>query len=228
MSNNTFSLIGVYGGTFDPVHFGHLRIAEELVEILQLDEMRFLPAGRPRLRNEPVASQYHRMTMLQRAIHDNGRFLLDDREIRRSGESHSVESLRELRDEFAGKKTAFCFIMGIDAFLKLPNWYLWRELFELSHLVIVNRPGHVSLASQACLPLKLKDEYLSRWVGDVSMLRSAQSGFIFTTATTLLDISATTIRTCIAAGKSARYLLPDIVLNYIGTHHVYTRKNENG
>lgn len=221
MPNNAFSLIGIYGGTFDPVHFGHLRIAEELVEILQLYELRFLPAGRPRLRNEPAASQYHRMAMLQEAIHGNEKFLLDDREINRPGESSSVESLRELRNEFTGKKIAFCFIMGVDAFLKLPDWYHWHELFRLCHLVIVNRPGHTSLANQTCLPPKLKNECLSRWTDDVNTLRSSPSGLVFTTVTTLLDISATAIRAYIAAGKSARYLLPDNVLNYIDIHHVY-------
>lgn len=221
MPKNTFMLVGIYGGTFDPVHFGHLRIAEELVEILQLSELRFLPAGRPRLRNEPAASPSHRMVMLQEAICDNERFLLDDREIKRPGESYSVESLRELRDEFLGKNTAFCFIMGVDAFLKLPHWYHWQELFALSHLVVVNRPGHVSLASQMRLPPELKDVCRDRWTDDVNALRSVHSGLVFTAVTTLLDISATAIRTCIAAGKSARYLLPDNVLNYIGTHHIY-------
>lgn len=228
MSNDTFSLLGIYGGTFDPVHFGHLRVAEELAEILQLDKVRFLPAGCPRLRNQPVASPYHRKVMLQEAIGNNGRFVLDDREIRRAGVSYSVESLRELRDEFAGKKTAFCFIMGVDAFLKLSDWHRWRELFKLSHLVVVNRPGHISLANHACLPQNLKDECLERWTDDVNTLRCAPSGLVFTTTTTLLDISATTIRACIAAGKSARYLLPDNVLNYIDIHHVYTRENETG
>lgn len=213
--------MGIYGGTFDPVHFGHLRIAEELVEILQLSELRFLPAGQPRLRNQPVASPYHRLLMLQEAIRDNNRFSLDDREIKRVGESYSVESLRELNSEFMGKKSAFCFIMGVDAFLKLPHWYQWHELFELCHLVIVNRPGHIALVNQLCLPSELKDACSHRWTDDVKALQSISSGLVFTTVTTLLDISATTIRACIAKGKSARYLLPDNVLNYIGAHHIY-------
>lgn len=227
MSDETFSLIGIYGGTFDPVHFGHLRVAEELIEILQLDEIRFVPAGHPRLRNEPIASQHHRKIMLYEAIRDNKKFFLDDRELRRSGESYSVESLRELREEFKGKKVAFCFIIGVDAFLKLPNWHLWRELFELSHLVIVNRPGHISFEHHACLPPKLQEACSDRWTDDVNALKRVSSGFVFTAVTTLLDISSTTIRAYIAAEKSARYLLPDNVLNYIGTHHVYTRENEN-
>ncbi|SDW58055.1 nicotinate-nucleotide adenylyltransferase [Nitrosomonas communis] len=227
MSDETFSLIGIYGGTFDPVHFGHLRVAEELIGILQLDEIRFVPAGNPRLRNEPIASQHHRKIMLYEAIRDNKKFFLDDRELRRSGESYSVESLRELKEEFKGKKVAFCFIIGIDAFLKLPNWHLWRELFGLSHLVIVNRPGHISFEHQACLPPKLQEACSDRWTDDVNALKHVSSGFVFTAVTTLLDISSTTIRAYIAAEKSARYLLPDNVLNYIGTHHVYTRENEN-
>lgn len=221
MPKGTFVLAGIYGGTFDPIHYGHLRIAEELVEILQLNELRFLPAGRPRLRGMPVASQHHRVAMLQKAIRDNQKFLLDDRETKRSGESYSVVSLRELTNEFLEKNTAFCFIMGIDAFLKLPNWYHWRELFELCHLIIVNRPGYAALANQNCLPSELKDACLDRWTEDINALRSARSGLVFIAETTLLDISATAIRACIVSGKSARYLLPDNVLNYIDTHHVY-------
>lgn len=221
MSKDNFALVGIYGGTFDPIHYGHLRVAEELVEILQLNELRFLPAGHPRLRAKPEASQHHRVVMLQEAIRDNQKFLMDDRETKRSEESYSVVSLCELRNEFLGKNTAFCFIMGIDAFLKLPNWYQWRELFELCHLIIVNRPGYAALANQDCLSSELKDACLDRWTEDINALRCAQSGLVFTAETTLLDISATTIRACIVSGKSARYLLPDNVLNYIGTHYVY-------
>ena len=221
MSESAFGLVGIYGGTFDPVHFGHLRIAEELVEILHLSELRFLPAGQPRLRHQPLASSFHRSLMLREAIRDNDKFLLDDREVNRVGESYSVESLYELKNEFKGKQIALCFILGMDAFLKLPDWYQWRELFELCHLVVVNRPGHVAVIDQKGLPPELRIECLHRWTDNAKKLQTISSGYVFTAATTLLDISATAIRGCIAKGKSARYLLPEQVLDYIRVHHIY-------
>jgi nicotinate-nucleotide adenylyltransferase len=217
-----FSLIGIYGGTFDPVHFGHLRVAEELVEILQLDRLHFMPASQPRLRNSPVAISRHRVAMLNQAIHDNARFSLDDREIYRPGETYSVESLREIRQENAGnKEITFCFIVGSDAFIKLQEWYCWQELFELCHLVIVNRPGHALITDPYCLPLELRKLCCERWVTHTSELKNLSSGLVFVAPTTLLDISSTKIRTLIASGKSARYLLPGGVLDYIKMHNFY-------
>lgn len=217
-----FALTGIYGGTFDPIHYGHLRIAEELADILQLNHLFFLPAGQPRLRNAPFAAGKHRTAMLREAIRGNIRFSVDDREIRRPGETYSVESLREIRQERGiHESVALCFIIGADAFIKLPHWYHWRHLFELCHLVIVNRPGSVSINSPSDLSDELRNACQGRWAAVTDELKNLPFGRIFTAPTTLLDISSTKIRNIIASGKSARYLLPESVLNHIDRHTLY-------
>ena len=218
-----FSLVGIYGGTFDPIHYGHLRVAEELVEVVDLCKLCFIPSGSPRLRQAPGASKYHRVAMLRAAIQNNSKFLLDEREIHRSGESRSVETLRELRDELA-ENFALCFLMGTDVFLKFAEWYCWRELFELCHIVIVGRPGYISTMENIGLPQELTQEVTHRQASHVSELKRASNGLVLTVTTTMLDISATAIRTNIANKKSIRYLLPDTVLEYIETNHLYFPK----
>lgn len=216
-----YSLIGIYGGTFDPIHYGHLRIAEELVENLQLDELHFLPAGQPRLRDQPLASRHQRSVMLTKAIKNNSKFRLDVREVRESGETYSVETLKKLNQEYAERRIAFCFIVGADAFIKLPNWYHWCDLFDLCHLIVVNRPGFDLIHKQADLPHTLARECRDRWIDQVELLKQRASGFIYCAATTPSAISATVIRHAILTGKSIRYLLPDSVINYIYRYHVY-------
>ena len=218
-----YSLIGIYGGTFDPIHYGHLRIAEEVADILELHQLFFLPAGHPRLRTPPFVTGKHRVAMLQEAIRENPRFSVDDREIKRSGETYSVESLREIRQAYeTNGPVALCFITGADAFIRLPYWYHWRELFELCHLVIVNRPGSAPVNPLSDLPDELRDVCQDRWARRTNELKNSPAGLIFTASTTLLDISSTTIRNIIASGKSARYLLPESILNYIDKHSFYT------
>ena len=214
-------MIGIYGGTFDPVHYGHLRLAEELVETIGLQTLRFIPAGLPRLRNAPNTSSLHRAAMLQVAIQGNDQFLLDEREVNRLGESHSVVSLRELKDEIE-ENSALCFVMGVDVFIRFSEWYDWRELFDLCHLIIVERPGYLSMMDNDTLPDVLQKEFMQRQVTSVSDLRRLPSGCIFVAATTLLDISASAIRNFLLAGKSTRYLLPDAVLEYIRINQLYS------
>lgn len=218
---NEYALIGLYGGTFDPIHYGHLRIAEELVENLQLDELRFLPAGQPRLRNQPIASRHQRCIMLNKALKNNTKFRLDTREMKEVGESYSVETLKKLNQEASKRRVAFCFIVGADAFIKLPNWHCWRDLFELCHLIVVNRPGFDLINNRANLPHELTMECQDRWVEQVDLLKESASGYVYCASTTPFAISATFIRHAILNGKSVRYLLPDSVLNYIYRYHVY-------
>lgn len=220
MSNSEFSLIGIFGGTFDPIHYGHLRVAEEIVETIDLQKMYFIPAGNPWLRPAPIASSQHRAEIVQIAIQDNPRFILDKREINREGISYSVDSLRELKQEF-GKKTVLCFVIGADAFIKLAKWNNWRETFNLCHFIIVARPGHQLISNHDMLPIELQEECSKRWVSSVSSLRSSDNGLLFIAPTTMLDISATTIRARIAAGESVRYLVSDAVLRYIKANQIY-------
>ncbi|TSA52071.1 MAG: nicotinate-nucleotide adenylyltransferase [Nitrosomonadaceae bacterium] len=221
MSRLESSFIGIFGGTFDPIHYGHLRIAEEVVETINLREMRFVPAGMPRLRSAPVASPQHRAAMVHTAIQNNPRFVLDEREARRPGMSYSVESLRELRQEM-GKNVTLCFVMGADAFMRLSEWHSWRELFQLCHIIIAARPGHALATNHDALPQELREECAQRWVSSAGSLAGASNGLIYVAPTTLLDISATAIRTRIGAKSSVRYLLPDAVVDYIETNHLYS------
>lgn len=221
MSRLESSFIGIFGGTFDPIHYGHLRIAEEIVETISLREMRFVPAGMPRLRSAPAASPQHRAAMVYAAIQNNPRFVLDEREACRPGMSYSVESLRELRQEMRGEVT-LCFVLGADAFMRLAEWHSWRELFQLCHIIIAARPGHVLATSHDVLPQELREECAQRWVFSAGSLAGASNGLIYVAPTTLLDISATAIRTRIGAKSSVRYLLPDAVVDYIETNHLYS------
>ena len=220
MHNAGYSLIGIFGGTFDPIHYGHLRTAEEIGEIAHLREVRFIPAGMPRLRATPVAPPRHRVAMVHLAIEDNPRFELDEREVQRQGISRTVESLREMKQELKG--VGLCFITGADAFAKLAEWHSWRELFQLCHFIVAVRPGYASAINRDELPEELKEECKGRWVSSADSLRQTPSGLIFIAQTTLLDISATTIRARVASGKSLRYLVPDSALNYIAANNLYS------
>ncbi|WP_025041273.1 nicotinate-nucleotide adenylyltransferase [Nitrosospira briensis] len=223
MHSSGHSLIGIFGGTFDPIHYGHLRIAEEIAEMIDVRKMHFIPAGCPRLRRSPEASLQHRAAMVGLAIQSNARFILDEREIRRPGVSYTVESLRELKQEL-GKDVALCFVTGADAFMNLAAWHNWRELFGLCHFIIAARPGHMLTVNPDILPQELNAECARRWVSSVDSLKHATSGMIFIAQTTLLDISATVIRARVAAGKSIRYLMPDAALDYIAANHLYSEK----
>jgi nicotinate-nucleotide adenylyltransferase len=223
MDKSRFRLTGVFGGTFDPIHYGHLRVAEEIAEMITLQEMRFMPAGMPRLRDAPVASCHHREAMVRIAVESNPGFILDERETRSPGISYSVETLRGLKRELGGH-SVLCFIVGADAFMRLAQWHEWREIFGLCHLIIVRRPGHEANLNRDNLLPELREACAPRWTASPNDLKKVHSGLIFLAPTTLLDISATAIRARISAGKSVRYLLPDATLDYIAANHLYLDK----
>lgn len=218
-----FPLMGIYGGTFDPIHYGHLRIAEELLDVIGLKRILFVPSGAPRLRDAPAAARNHRAAMVSLAIQDNNMFALDEREINRPGISTTVESLREYQ-YVSGKNTALCFILGVDAFVKINQWHNWHELFNLCHMIIVARPGYTSIDDHQNLPADVREELIARRVLHASDLRFQPNGFIYTAQTSLLEISASHIRSLITAGKSIRYLLPEIVSDYIKSNYLYVKK----
>ncbi len=220
MPKVNFSLIGIYGGTFDPIHYGHLRLAEELNEIIGFSKLYFVPSGSPRLRNAPVASKDHRVAMLSAAIQDNETFMLDKREMSRDGENYSVVTLREFRKEFGGEY-ALCFIMGSDAFLNLTKWHCWHEMFELCHVVVADRPGYLPALNNK-MPQELTEALVSRQASSIGDLKESPYGLVFIAPTTLQDISATAIRESIGTDKSVRYLIPDAVLEYIETNRLYS------
>ena len=212
--------IGIFGGTFDPIHYGHLRLAEEVAESAKLAEVRFLPSGTPPHRARPGAEPAHRVEMARLAIAGNDRFVVDDRETKRSGPGFTYDTLTELRHE-VGSQRGLVLLVGADAFLELATWHRWRALFDLAHIVVAYRPGFPIDSWQARMPEPLAHEYSARYMQQTLAVHLAPAGGIAAVSMTGLDISATFVRNAVHAGASARYLLPDTVLDYIRTHDLY-------
>ena len=212
--------IGILGGTFDPVHFGHLRLAEEMLELADLKQIRFIPAGTPPNRDAPQVSAQHRSTMVRLAIADQPAFVLDDREVNRTTPCYTVDTLRELRVEL-GAAQPLCLLMGGDAFLQLHTWHEWEQLFELAHIVVGFRPGFTLEDRINSATAKLRRHYQQRLCA-VAALSQQPSGGIVELAIPKLEISATLIRSRVAENRSIRYLLPNAVADYIHQHHLYT------
>lgn len=208
---------GLLGGTFDPIHHGHLRLAEEMAEALGLDEVRLLPTGTPPHRGAPAASATHRLAMVQRAITGNPRFRLDAHEIHKTVPCYMVDTLGELRAEL-GHDVPIVLFLGADAFAGLDRWHDWRRLFSLCHIAVAERPGY-DQASR--LPPELDAEHSQRRTARAQDLRTVPCGHIYCQAITQLDISATGIRARIANHRSVRYLVPDAVLDYLQHHRLY-------
>ena len=209
--------IGVFGGTFDPIHFGHLRLAEEMAEAIGLERVLIIPAGQPPHRGAPRTAAVHRLEMVRRAIAGNPRFELDAREVESPHPSYTVDTLTALRAEL-GDRRPLWLLLGADAFLGLPTWHEWRRLFDLAHIAVAQRPGARLLQSDAMRD-PLKSEALPRQVADGSA--AAPAGSVLLRAMTPLDISATAIRELLARRRSARYLLPDAVIDYIHQQKLY-------
>jgi len=200
--------MGIFGGTFDPIHYGHLRTAFELQQALRLQEMRFLPAGNPPHRQQPLAGAQLRLQMVRAATEGHRGFVVDDREVRKEGPSYSVETLAELRQEFPQR--SLCLIVGMDAFLSLPKWHQWQELLQLSHLVVAHRPGWRAPASGP-----LGELLVDHGTGRIADLHDSSHGHIFIHAVTQLEISSTELRLLIASQRDPRFLMPDSVRKII-------------
>ncbi len=213
--------IGILGGTFDPIHFGHLRLAQEALEQCELASVRFIPAGTPPHRGAPHAEAHHRLEMVRLALQGNAAFVLDEREIRLNTPCYTVNTLGSLRAEL-GRQQPLCLLMGGDAFLQLHTWHEWKKLFELAHIVVMQRAGGQPLGNamnQA--DSHLLAEYRARLAPGAPALREAPAGSVLVIDMPALEISATGIRGRCSGGRSVRYLLPDAVADYILTHELY-------
>lgn len=206
------------GGTFDPVHYGHLRLAEEMAECLDLARVLFIPAGQPPHRGAPRTAAEHRLEMVRRAVAGNPRFVADAREVERAAPSYTVDTLTALRAEL-GPERPLWLLLGADAFLGLPDWHRWRQLFELANIVVADRPGSPAQHAGA-MPEALGREMAQREIADDAA--AGPAGAILRRRMTPLDISATALRGILARRGSARYLLPDAVLDYIHEQKLYT------
>ncbi len=192
--------LGVFGGTFDPVHLGHLSVAWEAAELLGA-EVCLVPANVPPHRPAPMASAAERVAMLRVALRGQDRLTLDTRELERSGPSYTVDTLAELRAEVGQR--ALVLLVGADMFVQLPAWHRWRELFALAHVGVLSRPG-----VGAQLPVALERELQARRLADLGALAHLPAGRIVQLEVTPLEISATRVRALLAAGRDPRYLLP--------------------
>jgi len=206
--------IGIFGGTFDPVHFGYLRAAVEAREKLAVADFRLLPAGQPPHRETPAAHPEQRLEMLRLAIAGCPDLQVDDREVRREGYSYMADTLAEIRAE-AGD-APLLLLIGQDAANALDTWHEWRRLFELAHLVVMRRPD----AHFRCVG-ELRTEVERRRVHEAAALRDRPAGHVLSLEITQLDISSTDIRARLASGRSPRFLLPDPVLDYIRAQGLY-------
>jgi nicotinate-nucleotide adenylyltransferase len=207
-------MIGILGGTFDPVHFGHLRPALDVKHALGLDEVRLIPCRVPPHRPQPQASPRQRTQMLLAAIEGTSGMAVDERELARDGPSYTFDTLLSLHIDLPGR--TLCLLVGMDAFLGLPAWHRWRELLDHCHIVVMTRP-------QAKFPAEgeLADYIQRHCARDAAMLRTRSNGLLWFQEVTQLEISATRLRAMLAAGEPADFLLPARVLDMIHNNGFY-------
>ncbi|MBI4808548.1 MAG: nicotinate-nucleotide adenylyltransferase [Nitrosomonadales bacterium] len=213
--------IGILGGTFDPVHHGHLRIAQEALEQCELAQVRFLPCGIPPHRTAPHAPAKARWEMVRLALNSHPDFLVDVREVFRNDPCYTVDTLTALRAEL-GDQQPLCLVLGGDAFLQLHTWHEWKRLFGLAHIVVLQRAGGQPLGNAMNgADAALQAEYRARLAPGARALHESPAGAVFVADMPALEISSTDIRRRCAGGKSIRYLVPDTVANYINTNSLY-------
>lgn len=204
----------IFGGTFDPVHYGHLRAAAEVCEKLDADDFRLLPAGQPPHREHTGAEAYHRLAMLELALAPHPDLAVDEREVRREGPSYMVETLASIREEVGTRPVILC--LGQDAANQLSGWHRWRELLDLAHLAVMkrprSRPGYAGEVAEL-----LRERRVRRPV----RLMETEAGRACYLGVTQLAISSTDIRRQLAGGRDPRFLLPSAVRAYILKHGLY-------
>lgn len=202
-------MIGILGGTFDPIHYGHLRTALDVCQSLGLEEVRFTPLRDPPHRGLLQTTPEQRLAMVQAAVQKEPLFRADDREIRRKGKSYTLDTLLSLREELGGPPISL--LIGSDAFRGFSSWHRPNEILELAHLIVMQRPGesHPNI-------------YPERVTNNPTAMNSKPGGLILFHPVTQLDISATGIREMLHKGRSPRYLLPDPVLEIIQEQRLYS------
>jgi len=204
--------IGIFGGTFDPIHFGHLRIAVECKAKLHLEKLYMLPCAQPAHREKPAATAGQRMTMLNLAIKNTEGLIADDRELKRPGHSYTIDTLKTFQEEFPDAN--FYLIMGTDAFESICTWHRWQALFESAHIIVARRPVDVDLSTANAF---LKN----RFVDSLDELDQYNTGKILEIKVSQLEISSSRIRQLIRRRESVEFLLPDEVIRFINQNSLY-------
>jgi nicotinate-nucleotide adenylyltransferase len=218
--------VGIFGGTFNPIHYGHLRAAEEAKEKATLDKILFIPSGRPPLKNRDIADARHRYEMTRLAIMKNTHFELSDSECRQTGKSYTVKTLKELKRSHPERD--FYFILGIDAFLDIPNWWHYEELLTLAHFIIISRPGFQFIDLQMSPVIETKKSVLRKLDNkEIELYTINLQGLTRLVLLRLapVGISSTEIRSRIKQGRSIKYLLPAPVESYIIANKLYRKKH---
>jgi len=212
--------IGILGGTFNPIHYGHLRMAQELADDLHMDAIHFIPAANPPHKNSVTISAEHRAAMVDLAISNNPHFTLDVRELNRTGTSYTIDTLLSLRAEL-GSNASLTLFMGSDAFTQFNSWHRWQEILQHCHIALVQRPHTNKNQTSKLLP-KILEEFLhTHYTENGEDLHNSAAGYITMRQVTALDISSTAIREAFKQQASTRYLMPDSVIDYIKTHQLY-------
>jgi nicotinate-nucleotide adenylyltransferase len=208
-------MLGILGGTFDPIHYGHLRPAREAQQQLALEQVRLVVSANPPHRSPPLASATDRLRMVELALSEFEDFVADDRELRRGGPSYTVLTLESLRAEIGDHP--LCLLLGVDAFVGLPSWYRWTEILNLAHLVVLARPDAPSLVEAQAAAWAH-----ARMVQEASQLRDRSGGSVLFMAVAPQQISATRLREAMARGvQPSPAELPPAVWDYIRQHDLY-------
>jgi nicotinate-nucleotide adenylyltransferase len=214
------ALLAILGGTFDPIHYGHLRLADDVRRALMLPEVRLIPAGDPPHRTPPQASAADRLAMTALGVVEFPGLAADAREVEQSGKSYTVRTLEALRKEAPARPLAL--IVGADALAGLTSWHRWRDVFALAHLIVIPRPG---VDATHTLPAVLASEWKARWTPEAQSLRSSTAGAIYEQVVMPQPISASEIRAALARGRAGlrdvERWLPPAVLAYIEAHKLY-------
>lgn len=208
-------LIGILGGTFDPIHNGHIRLALEAQQQLKLDHVRLIPVNIPPHRSLPVISPFHRRAMIEMVIDDEKKLCIDLRELENDEISYTINTLKSLRKEFI--EDSLCLILGRDAFNKIDNWKDWKQLLDYAHIIVANRPGESGEVVSSDLNEWIKENQTDK----ITVLNEKTSGSIYFITIPMLDISSSIIRQKIATQESIEELLPPTTLTYIKENHLY-------
>lgn len=213
--------IGIFGGAFDPVHFGHLRAAVEIVERFELSILKLVPCSVPPLKEATGASGRHRKNMLQLAIEGQPQMFVDDVELNRDGPSYTIDTVSEIKNTH--DDASLVFFMGSDAFCSLNRWHKWKQLLDMVNIVVMHRPGwQLDTLTNEKLDMEIQAAIDGRLTNNIESLNNIASGRILLMPLREIFISSSEIRSLIKNNKSARYLLPDKVLDYINTEKLYT------
>ena len=220
-------MIGLFGGTFNPVHWGHVRTAAQLQKTLGMERVIMVPAGIPPHRDLPDVDAQTRLEMVEAAVKaqlamEPGRIEVDDRELRRSGPSYTVDTLKAYREQFPQQSIAF--IVGADAFLQLHTWHEWQKIFEYAHLIVVHRPGWSLEKVDELLPDVLRPVVVARSVTDPGLLQKQLAGLLLCLNVTEINISSSEIRKKIASGESVEKWVPESVVNIIESRKLYKNR----